>query len=103
MQHDPTSSGKYLLPLLHHRVFAIALTYFPHPGCCALMSFAVACADPGEALSVADGWCSGDAIATAERYDPCRRMWALVASKCKERCGVGVGVINDLPYTVRRQ
>lgn len=51
---------------------------------------------------MADGWCSGDAIATAERYDPCRRMWALVASKCKERCGVGVGVIDDLPYTVGR-
>uniref|UniRef100_A0A5K3F501 BTB domain-containing protein n=1 Tax=Mesocestoides corti TaxID=53468 RepID=A0A5K3F501_MESCO len=54
----------------------------------------------GEALFAVGGWCSGDAIASAERYDPRTHEWTLVAPMNKQRCGVGVGVVNDLLYAV---
>lgn len=54
----------------------------------------------GEALFAVGGWCSGDAIASAERYDPRTHEWTLVSAMNKQRCGVGVGVVNDLLYAV---
>nr|VZH91272.1 unnamed protein product [Spirometra erinaceieuropaei] len=54
----------------------------------------------GEALFAVGGWCSGDAIASAERYDPRTHEWVLVAPMNKQRCGVGVAVVNDLLYAV---
>ena len=46
------------------------------------------------------GWCSGDAIASVERYDPQSKDWKMVAHMSKRRCGVGVAVLNDLLYAV---
>ena len=46
------------------------------------------------------GWCSGDAIASVERYDPQTGEWKLVAPMSKRRCGVGVAVLSDLLYAV---
>ncbi|VDP87060.1 unnamed protein product [Echinostoma caproni] len=54
----------------------------------------------GELLFAVGGWCSGDAIASAEHYDPRTHEWRLVAPMHKRRCGVGVGVVNDLLYAV---
>ncbi|KAA3673543.1 kelch-like protein 20 [Paragonimus westermani] len=54
----------------------------------------------GELLFAVGGWCSGDAIASAEHYDPQTHEWHLVAPMHKRRCGVGVGVVNDLLYAV---
>lgn len=54
----------------------------------------------GELLFAVGGWCSGDAIASAEHYDPRTHEWHLVAPMHKRRCGVGVGVVNDLLYAV---
>lgn len=54
----------------------------------------------GEILFAVGGWCSGDAIASVERYDPQTNEWRMVASMCKRRCGVGVAVLNDLLYAV---
>jgi kelch-like protein 20 len=46
------------------------------------------------------GWCSGDAIASVERFDPNTLEWKMVASMSKRRCGVGVAVCADLLYAV---
>lgn len=46
------------------------------------------------------GWCSGDAIASVERFDPQSGEWKMVAPMSKRRCGVGVAVLNDLLYSV---
>lgn len=46
------------------------------------------------------GWCSGDAIASVERFDPQTNDWKMVAPMSKRRCGVGVAVLNDLLYAV---
>jgi len=46
------------------------------------------------------GWCSGDAIASVERFDPQAVAWKMVAPMSKRRCGVGVAVLNDLLYAV---
>lgn len=46
------------------------------------------------------GWCSGDAIASVERFDPHASDWKMVAPMSKRRCGVGVAVLNDLLYAV---
>lgn len=46
------------------------------------------------------GWCSGDAIASVERFDPQSADWKMVAPMSKRRCGVGVAVLNDLLYAV---
>nr|CAH8875444.1 unnamed protein product [Trichobilharzia regenti] len=54
----------------------------------------------GELLFAIGGWCSGDAIASAERYDSRTHKWHLVAPMHKRRCGVGVGVVYDLLYAV---
>ncbi|KPM04163.1 kelch-like protein 1 [Sarcoptes scabiei] len=54
----------------------------------------------GEVLFAAGGWCSGDAIASVERYDPQTREWRMVAPMTKRRCGVGCAVLNDLLYAV---
>ncbi|CAH8642062.1 unnamed protein product [Schistosoma mattheei] len=54
----------------------------------------------GELLFAIGGWCSGDAIASAEHYDPRTHKWHLVAPMHKRRCGVGVGVVYDLLYAV---
>ena len=54
----------------------------------------------GEALFAVGGWCSGDAIASVERYDPQCNEWRMVTSMSKRRCGVGVAVLNDLLYAV---
>ena len=52
------------------------------------------------ALLLVGGWCSGDAIASVERYDPQTNEWHMVAPMSKRRCGVGVAVLNDLLYAV---
>ena len=54
----------------------------------------------GEVLFAVGGWCSGDAIATVERYDPQANEWRMVSPMSKRRCGVGVAVLNDLLYAV---
>jgi len=54
----------------------------------------------GEVLFAVGGWCSGDAIASVERYDPQTGEWKLVAPMSKRRCGVGVAVLSDLLYAV---
>lgn len=54
----------------------------------------------GEVLFAVGGWCSGDAIASVERYDPQTNEWRMVSPMSKRRCGVGVAVLNDLLYAV---
>ena len=54
----------------------------------------------GEVLFAVGGWCSGDAIASVERFDPNTADWKMVAPMSKRRCGVGVAVLNDLLYAV---
>lgn len=54
----------------------------------------------GEVLFAVGGWCSGDAIASVERFDPQSADWKMVAPMSKRRCGVGVAVLNDLLYAV---
>jgi kelch-like protein 20 len=54
----------------------------------------------GEVLFAVGGWCSGDAIASVERYDPQTGEWKMVSPMSKRRCGVGVAVLNDLLYAV---
>uniref|UniRef100_A0A182UFW4 Kelch-like protein diablo n=1 Tax=Anopheles melas TaxID=34690 RepID=A0A182UFW4_9DIPT len=54
----------------------------------------------GEVLFAVGGWCSGDAIASVERFDPETADWKMVAPMSKRRCGVGVAVLNDLLYAV---
>jgi hypothetical protein len=51
-------------------------------------------------LFAVGGWCSGDAIASVERFDPQSADWKMVAPMSKRRCGVGVAVLNDLLYAV---
>lgn len=46
------------------------------------------------------GWCSGDAIASVERFEPTTCEWRMVAPMSKRRCGVGVAVLSDLLYAV---
>ncbi|CAF1238469.1 unnamed protein product [Rotaria sordida] len=46
------------------------------------------------------GWCSGDAIASVEMFDPSSNEWRAVASMSKRRCEVGVGVLNNLLYAI---
>lgn len=54
----------------------------------------------GEVLFAVGGWCSGDAIASVERFDPQSGEWKMVAPMSKRRCGVGVAVLHDLLYAV---
>lgn len=54
----------------------------------------------GEVLFAVGGWCSGDAIASVEKFDPTTMEWKMVAPMSKRRCGVGVAVLNDLLYAV---
>jgi kelch-like protein 20 len=54
----------------------------------------------GEVLFAVGGWCSGDAIASVERFDPNTMEWKMVAPMSKRRCGVGVAVCNELLYAV---
>lgn len=54
----------------------------------------------GEVLFAVGGWCSGDAIASVEKFDPQTMEWKMVAPMSKRRCGVGVAVLNDLLYAV---
>lgn len=51
-------------------------------------------------LFAVGGWCSGDAIASVERFDPQTNDWKMVSPMSKRRCGVGVAVLNDLLYAV---
>ena len=53
-----------------------------------------------EVLFAVGGWCSGDAIASVEMFDSETNQWKSVASMSKRRCGVGVGVLNNLLYAV---
>ena len=46
------------------------------------------------------GWCSGDAIASVEMFEPTSNEWKAVAPMSKRRCGVGVSVLNNLLYAV---
>lgn len=55
---------------------------------------------PGEVLFAVGGWCSGDAIASVERFEPASGDWKMVAPMSKRRCGVGVAVLHDLLYAV---
>ncbi|KAH9402380.1 Kelch-like protein 20, partial [Tyrophagus putrescentiae] len=52
----------------------------------------------GEVLFAVGGWCSGDAIASVEKYDG--QEWRMVAPMTKRRCGVGCAVINDLLFAI---
>lgn len=56
----------------------------------------------GEVLFAVGGWCSGDAIASVEMYDPqsSSNEWKIMASMSKRRCGVGVGVLNNQIYAI---
>ncbi|CAL4095463.1 unnamed protein product, partial [Meganyctiphanes norvegica] len=54
----------------------------------------------GEVLFAVGGWCSGDAIASVERFEPTTCEWRMVAPMSKRRCGVGVAVLADLLYAV---
>ncbi|XP_042225311.1 kelch-like protein diablo isoform X1 [Homarus americanus] len=54
----------------------------------------------GEVLFAVGGWCSGDAIASVERFEPTTCEWRMVAPMSKRRCGVGVAVLSDLLYAV---
>ncbi|XP_050438382.1 kelch-like protein diablo [Adelges cooleyi] len=54
----------------------------------------------GQVLFAIGGWCSGDAIASVERYDPQTEDWKVQAQMTKRRCGVGVAVLDDLLYAV---
>lgn len=56
----------------------------------------------GEVLFAVGGWCSGDAIASVEMFDPQggNNEWKIVASMSKRRCGVGVGVLNNQIYAI---
>ncbi|XP_018018330.1 kelch-like protein diablo [Hyalella azteca] len=54
----------------------------------------------GQVLFAVGGWCSGDAIASVERFEPTTCEWRLVAPMSKRRCGVGVAVLADLLYAV---
>lgn len=58
------------------------------------------CPWAGEVLFAVGGWCSGDAIASVERFDPQTAEWKMVAPMSKRRCGVGVAVLHDLLYAV---
>lgn len=49
---------------------------------------------------IVGGWCSGDAIASVEMYDSTSNEWKAAAPMSKRRCGVGVGVLNNLLYAV---
>ena len=51
-------------------------------------------------IKIVGGWCSGDAIASVEMFDPSTNEWRAVAPMSKRRCGVGVGVLNYLLYAV---
>lgn len=55
-----------------------------------------------EIVFAAGGWCSGDAIASVEMFDPHnpRNEWKLVANLHKRRCGVGVAVLNGQLYAI---
>jgi len=55
----------------------------------------------GEVLFAVGGWCSGDAISSAEMFDPqTSNEWRTVAPMSKRRCGVGVGVLNQQIYAI---
>lgn len=57
----------------------------------------------GEILFAVGGWCSGDAIASVERFDPSDGTcgeWRMVAPMTKRRCGVGCAVLNEQLYAV---
>ncbi|VVD05625.1 kelch-like protein diablo [Leptidea sinapis] len=54
----------------------------------------------GEVLFAVGGWCSGDAIASVERFEPSTGEWKMVAPMSKRRCGVGVAVLQELLYAV---
>lgn len=66
--------------------------------CCNLTNYLGTCL--GEVLFAVGGWCSGDAIASVEKFDPQTMEWKMVAPMSKRRCGVGVAVLNDLLYAV---
>ncbi|CAF1569806.1 unnamed protein product [Rotaria magnacalcarata] len=53
-----------------------------------------------EVLFAVGGWCSGDAIASVEMFDPVTNEWRAVSPMSKRRCGVGVAVLNNLLYAV---
>ncbi|CAF3382448.1 unnamed protein product [Rotaria sp. Silwood1] len=53
-----------------------------------------------EVLFAVGGWCSGDAIASVEMFDPTTNEWRAVSPMSKRRCGVGVSVLNNLLYAV---
>ncbi|PAV80565.1 hypothetical protein WR25_19109 isoform A [Diploscapter pachys] len=54
----------------------------------------------GEVLYAVGGWCSGDALASVERFDPLKSptSWVTVAAMTKRRCGVGVAVLDNLIF-----
>src|ERR1700734_2222571 len=49
-------------------------------------------------IKIVGGWCSGDAIASVEMFDPTTNEWRAVSPMSKRRCGVGVAVLNNLLY-----
>ncbi|CAF3023750.1 unnamed protein product [Rotaria sp. Silwood2] len=51
-----------------------------------------------EVLFAVGGWCSGDAIASVEMFDPTTNEWRAVAPMSKRRYDVGVGVLSNLLY-----
>ncbi len=49
-------------------------------------------------LLIVDQWCSCDAIASIEIFDPTRNEWRAVASMSKRT--FGVDVLNNLSYAI---
>jgi hypothetical protein len=46
-------------------------------------------------IKIVGGWCSGEAIANVEMFDPQINEWRAVASMSKRTYGVGVCVLNN--------
>lgn len=51
-------------------------------------------------IKIVGGWCSIDAIPSVEMFHPSTNELRTVAPMFKRRCGVGVGVLNNLLYAV---
>ena len=53
-----------------------------------------------EMMFALGGWCSGDAISLVECFNSQTEEWKVMATMSKRRCGVGVGVLQDLLYAI---
>ncbi|KAG9510978.1 Kelch-like protein 20, partial [Fragariocoptes setiger] len=53
-----------------------------------------------EKLYSVGGWVQGDAIDSAEKYDPDTNQWTVLKKMSSRRCGVAVAALNDKLYAV---